>query len=213
MSYITEMGTGSVVELVFKVNGNDIIKKTTIEGMLDPKYGQGIMCELVKHNGQVLNCSIGLSHVIIYDSNTGGEFQFSDVRAVNIARGDALCIFSSESVNPTNKRAAFRFDCNYDAKFRVRNYQGTLNGVVQDISLTGIGCQVYNGNVILNELDDIFVQITNYNEQPNVVGTIARKKPVSQGVTFVGIHMNNPSTLMLGIVHHLEHQFRRQGAN
>lgn len=215
MSYITEMGTGSNVSLVFNVNDKEIVKDTTVIGMLDPKYGQGIMCELIMHGGQVLNCSLNLSHVIVYDNISGNEYVFYKVRAVNVAMGNALVIYSADDVKPSDKRQAVRFPCDYDASFRVRSYPGTLPGQVRDISLTGIGCFIDNNAVEINEGDDIFVKVTGYDAQPNVVGTIARVIPHVDNPTFIGVHMKNPSELMLGIVHHLEKeqkkmtQFRR----
>lgn len=210
MSKIVNMSEGSIVSLVFCVNDAEIAKRTTMRKVLDSKYGTGIQCDLLTHNGQVLNCSKGLNRVVVSDNNTGNEYTFMDVKAVNVPNGNALLIYSEEDVEPTLQNVAPRFLCDYEAIFRVSRYPGSLKGSVKDISLSGIGCIIENGKVALNVGDKIYTSVVGYDRQANVLGTIMRmnQDEYDSGLTFVGIKMDDLNDLMRGIVDHLEHKYK-----
>lgn len=208
MSHINEMGTGSSVYLIFSINGKEIAKETKITGILDPKYGEGIMCDLVTHYGKVLNCSIGLINVRIDDNKTGDEFVFKQLKVANVMQQNTLVIYSSEDVKPSDQRQATRFQYRCNASFRVRAYAGTLSGQVEDISVNGIGCFIRNNNVMLNKGDDIFIKFDDYINQPGIVGKIMRVIPHSSDYIFVGIYVENASNVMTEIIHEAKLQGR-----
>lgn len=209
MSLITEMGIESRVQLVFEANGNTITKDTILRGPLDSRYGIGIMCDLIKHNGRTLNCSVGLIYVIIIDSNTGNHYKFKDIKACNVEKGNALIIYSNEDVKPMEKRGALRFPCGLKCYLRVRSYPGTLNGVVEDISLTGVGCIVNNGNVDFNKGDDIYISIPEWNQDTNFVGTIRRVSiDKVDNLDFIGVEMKDTNEHIVHLISHLQKQYK-----
>lgn len=168
MSFINEMSVGSSVKLTYVFKAGKITQETTIIGILDKNEGIGIKCDFLRHEGKILNPSVGLQKVEILDSESNRIFCFLNPTAVNSYKNNALIIISKHNVKPINNRGAFRLPCSYQCDIRFRSHTGVVNGMVHDISYSGASCTFTKENKKPNIGDDI--SITIYDELNKGIG-------------------------------------------
>ena len=191
MSHLFEMGESSIVTMKYKFQSGEVEKKTVILSKTEDRYGRGVLCKNLMHNGTILNCTTGLSSVTVFDVITNREYVFRDARAINLPDRERLVIYSELDVNPKNNRSAYRVSCGMICEIRIGDNCGVISGTVKDISYTGLGCIIIPSNYRINQGDKASCSIfTKGGSVIRAFGTVVRNDINSEKTRIVGIQFD-----------------------
>lgn len=195
MSHLYEMGENSIVTMKYKFHSGEVEKKTIILSKTEDKYGKGVFCKNLTHNGAILNCTAGLHSITVFDVVTNREYVFKDVRAANLPDKERLVIYSESDVNPVNNRSAYRVACGMMCEIRIGNNRGVISGTVKDISYTGVGCIIIPSNYKIREGDKASCSIfTKGGSVIKALGTVVRNDVNNEKTRIVGIQFDEQYT-------------------
>lgn len=191
MSHLFEMGENSIVAMKYRFQSGEVDKKTIILSRTEDRYGRGVFCKNLTHNGTILNCTTGLSSVTVFDVITNREYVFRDARAINLPDRERLVIYSELDVNPENNRSAYRVSCGMTCEIRIGDNRGVISGTVKDISYTGLGCIIIPSNYRINQGDKASCSIfTKGGSVIRAFGTVVRNDINSEKTRIVGIQFD-----------------------
>ena len=191
MSHLFEMGENSIVTMKYKFKSGEIEKKTVILSRTEDRYGKGVFCKNLTHNGAVLNCTTGLNSVSVFDILTNREYVFKNVRAANMSDKERLVIYSDEDVNPENNRSAYRVACGMMCEIRIGDNRGVISGTVKDISYTGLGCIIVSSNYRISSGDKASCSIfTKGGSVIKALGTVVRNDVNNEKTRIIGIQFD-----------------------
>lgn len=191
MSYINEMGVDSPVIMNYRFPNGELKQNTIISSVIEDRYGKGIICPVLMHNGIILNCTGGLVSVSVIDTLTGREYNFKGVSAVNLPDRKNLIIHCSTSAEPENNRSAYRVSCGYRCEIRVGDNRGVITGTVKDVSYTGLGCIIVPSSYQVTEGDKVSCSIiTDGGSVVKAIGTVMRNDENNAKTRIIGIQFD-----------------------
>lgn len=191
MSYINEMGIDSPVVMKYKFPNGELKQNTVITGTVEDRYGRGITCSCLVHDGKILNCTNGLVSVTVVDNITGREFLFRPVTAVNLPNKENLVIHCDSEAEPENNRSAYRVVCGYRCEIRVGDNRGVVTGTVKDVSYTGLGCIIIPSSYQIVEGNKVSCSIiTDGGTVIKAVGTVMRNDENNEKTRIIGIQFD-----------------------
>lgn len=202
MSKLDNMCIGSEVDLIFRTQGDEIIKKTTVIDRLDPKYGTGILCKLIYFEAGEIVTTKDLVEVIIHNIGSNNDYSFKQVRALPIVQNNCLALICDREATVISKRDATRVDCNNPCLIRIAGYPGSIKGTMKDISLSGLACVIKNTPVNLQEDADIFINVLGSEEDIKLLGNIVRLIDLdTDNEKLVGIKLKNIDNQLIKFIH------------
>lgn len=157
MSYLSDMGIGSEIQLDIKTPKGNITIQNHILGISEysEKFGYGVCVNPVKINDHLVSLTGYHIEITIMNNTDGRTYKFPLSLAVNNKKTMRLQLYSKFDSKPTNFRDTFRMPCSYQAEVQIAEHNGIVKAFVHDVSLMGISftfekdsCKASVGNQI-----------------------------------------------------------------
>lgn len=140
MSYLSDMGIGSEIQLDIKTPKGNVTIQNHILGISEysEKFGYGVCVNPVKINDHLVSLTGYHIEITIMNNTDGRTYKFPLSLAVNNKKTMRLQLYSKFDSKPTNFRDTFRMPCSYQAEVQITEHNGIVKAFVHDISLMGI---------------------------------------------------------------------------
>ena len=202
---INQITKGSSVTLTVRIKGEDLTFETRVTQQYQEPYRDTfyIGTEPILQEGKPV--SLGRHKItasIINDENKR-EYQYTiTLHGFNKDRSQLL-LFSPDDVAPVNHRLNFRVACSYDVVAQIGNNKKAVDGLLHDISFSGLGMTFVSGEIkTIQEGDAVSISIYDqYEHMYKVYGQVVRYiEGFTDSRMLVGVQFDETPPAIAGLV-------------
>ncbi|MCR5418593.1 MAG: PilZ domain-containing protein [Lachnospiraceae bacterium] len=208
---INHMAEGSPVTITIHIKGETITVDTKVVQNFQEPYKDSycISVEPVERDGQVV--SLGRRRITVSIKNALDSREYNYTISYHGLSKDRtkLLLFSSEDVAPVNHRLNYRVPCSYTVVVQIGKNKKAIEGVIHDISFSGIGMVfVADDYETLEVGDDVSASIFDHYEHVyKITGKVVRFiEGFAANRTLVGVQFDETTVPITGMVASLQRQ-------
>ena len=206
---INQTTEGSPVTLTVIIKGEEMILETKVLQQFQEPYKDTfcIGVEPILKEGKPVSLGRHKITASIKNEENKRDYEFTiTLHGFNKDRS-LLLLFSPDDVSPVNHRLNYRVGCNYDVVAQIGNNKKAVDGLLHDISFSGLGMTFVMGEIqTIQEGDAVSVSIYDqYEHMYKVFGQVVRYiEWFTDNRMLVGVQFDETPPAIAGLVASLQ---------
>ena len=219
--FLNQIGLGSKVKIEFNMQNQKLEFETEVVRALEEKTQLGftVICKSIRKDGKVINLKSKEGNFSVYISNVTDNRDYKwnafYIANVRIDNETFLRISSMKEIKPLNRREYIRLPVGDNIVVQVGTNKKTLDGFLNNISLTGFGCTVLttcDAKIGEHATVSYFNKELNHNFRFN--GIVKRVEHLRAERVYIGCQLegeNDNNWINKLVVHQQVKQLKKQG--
>ncbi len=206
---INEIPEGSHVTLTINIKGEMITFETRVIQQFEKPYKKSfcIGAEPIMQEGKAISLGRHKITASIKNETDNREYNYTIAfHGLNKDRSQLL-LFSPDDASAVNHRMNYRVPCSYDVVVQIGNNKKAVDGLMHDISLSGLG-MVFVSDEIKSIQEGDAVSISIYDQYEHMYKVFGRVVRYIDGYTadrmLVGVEFDETPVAIAGLVASLQ---------